>query len=130
MSKLKRKRGQTLKKQKKSLSETNGGSSSRSTKRGDKCQRLKKQKKSLLETNRVSKSRSTERVEKDSWNFGKPSYKCIHCGSVMWYEERTVKNQEPAIPFVFIMLYGWQSSVTIIEKVARTIKKFTRCGHW
>ena len=34
----------------------------------------------------------------EPWNFGSPSYVCVHCGSILWYEERTVKSKRPRNP--------------------------------
>ena len=34
----------------------------------------------------------------EPWNFGPPSYVCVHCGSILWYEERTVKSKRPKNP--------------------------------
>ena len=34
----------------------------------------------------------------EPWNFGLPSYVCVHCGSILWYEERTLKSKRPRNP--------------------------------
>ena len=30
----------------------------------------------------------------EPWNFG-PPHLCVYCGSILWYEERTVKSKRP-----------------------------------
>ena len=27
------------------------------------------------------------------WDFGRPDQECIHCGAILWYEERTIKSR-------------------------------------
>ena len=34
----------------------------------------------------------------EPWNFGSPSHVCVHCGSILWYEERTLKSKRPRNP--------------------------------
>ena len=33
----------------------------------------------------------------EPWNFG-PPYLCAYCGSILWYQERTIKSKRPRNP--------------------------------
>ena len=33
-----------------------------------------------------------------AWNFGSPTYTCVHCGTILWYEERTIKSRQTRTP--------------------------------
>ena len=33
-----------------------------------------------------------------AWNFGKPTFECLYCGSLLWYEERIKKSKRQSCP--------------------------------
>ena len=33
-----------------------------------------------------------------AWNFGKPIFECLYCGSLLWYEEWLKKSQRQSSP--------------------------------
>ena len=33
-----------------------------------------------------------------AWNFGKPTFECLYCGSLLWYEEQIKKSKRQSCP--------------------------------
>jgi hypothetical protein len=38
-------------------------------------------------------------VNREIWNFEKPTFKCRHCNTLLWYEERTRPNTRTKNPY-------------------------------
>ena len=55
--------------------------------------------------NKAAESRKHRKIVIEPWNFGSPSHVCVHCCSILWYEERTLKSKRPRNP-KFSLLYA------------------------
>ncbi|XVF08214.1 hypothetical protein REPUB_Repub06bG0207000 [Reevesia pubescens] len=52
----------------------------------------------IQSTTPIVRENAHKRTIFGAWNFGTPNHVCIHCGAILWYEERIVKSRKPLQP--------------------------------
>uniref|UniRef100_A0A7N2MG30 ATP-dependent DNA helicase n=1 Tax=Quercus lobata TaxID=97700 RepID=A0A7N2MG30_QUELO len=57
----------------------------------------------------------------EPWNFGLPSYVCVHCGSILWYEERIVKSKRPKNPKFSLYCMEGKVKLPLLKKAPSLI---------
>ena len=51
----------------------------------------------------------------EAWNFGRPTCKCVYCGAIVWYQERTIKSQQPRRPTFSICCSAGQVKLPLLK---------------
>jgi hypothetical protein len=76
----------------------------------------------ILKQKRVAKRAGTENsgqsavVEDEIWNFGKTTFKCQHCNTLLWYEECLSPNRHTSNPSFGISCQNGKISLPVIAE--------------